>query len=80
MTAVLVVATAKQRGGVIQPCRVQRREVFRQAVDFLIDIRLQQVADTARRKLMIHFTGLNKEIAVQRLAAPDILRQRRHQR
>lgn len=43
MRAVFVILAAEQRGRLIQPGRVKGAEIFRQAVQLLINIRLQQV-------------------------------------
>ncbi|GEE73393.1 hypothetical protein EC142370_04755 [Escherichia coli O145:H34] len=50
MCAIFVILAAEQRGRLIQPGRVKGAEIFRQAVQLLINIRLQQVKHGAGRE------------------------------
>lgn len=59
---ILVILAAEQRRRLIQPDGVKCAEVFRQAVQLLIDVRLQQVKHAARRKLMRLFPVVHKPV------------------
>ena len=62
MRTVLVILAAEQRRRIIQSGRIKRAEIFRQAVKFLINIRLQQVKHVAGRKLMRLFPVIHKPV------------------
>ncbi|MDR9112215.1 hypothetical protein FEP49_04140 [Burkholderia multivorans] len=80
MTAVLVVAPAKQRRALVQPGRVQCRQVFGQPVNLLVQVRLVQVIDGARRK-RVRLAHVRHEPVLVRLDPdPRVFRQRAFQR
>jgi len=60
--AVLVILAAEQRRRLIQPGRIERAEVFRQALQLLIDIRLQQMQHAAGRKFVRLFPVIHKPV------------------
>ena len=62
MRAVLVVLAAKQRGRFIQPGGIERAEIFRQAVQLLVNVRLNQVKHAAGRKLVRLLPVIDKPV------------------
>lgn len=62
MRAVLIILTTEQRCRLIQPSGVKRAELFRQAVQLLINIRLQQLKHAAGRKFVRLFPVIHKPV------------------
>lgn len=75
MAAVVVVAPAEQRGRLIQPGRLQRGQVLRQAVDLLVHIGLDHVADRAWCEFVFLLPPVHKPVAVQCFAAAHVFGQ-----
>ena len=53
MAAILIVASAEERGILVEQCRLQGREIFRNAVDLLIEIGREQLVNGAKRELLL---------------------------
>ena len=54
MTAVKVILAPEERGGLVQPCRIERGPILGQAIDFLVDVRLCEPAYRVSAELMLH--------------------------
>ncbi|OQV66787.1 hypothetical protein AK51_01715 [Serratia nematodiphila DZ0503SBS1] len=61
MRPVLVILTAEQCRRLIQPGGVKRAEVLRQAVQFLIDVRLNQVENAVGLEAVRLFPVLHNQ-------------------
>jgi len=57
-----VILAPEQRGRLIEPCRLQRAEIFRQAVDFLMNVWVDQVENRPWCKLMLLLPAAYKKI------------------
>ncbi len=81
MAAVKVILAAEQRSRLIQQRRRDGRQVARQAVNLLIDIRLHQMKHAPLRKLIrLRINSIVRiPVGIKVQAAPGELRQRRLQ-
>lgn len=70
MTAVLKISAAEQRRRFIKPGRVKRAEVLRQAVQFLIDVWLNQVKNTVGLEAVRLFPVLHEPVSAAIHTAP----------
>lgn len=75
MRAVLVVLAAEQGGRLVEPGRLQRAQVLRHAVQFLIHVRLHQVEHAALVELVHGLVAVDEIIGIQIDAAPHVLGQ-----
>ncbi len=68
--SVLVILTAEQRRRFVQPRGVKRAEVLRQAVQFLVNIRLNQVKNTVGLETVRLFPVLHEPVSAAIHTAP----------
>ena len=73
---VLVVLAAEQGGRLVEPGRLQRAQVLRHAVQFLVHVRFHQVEHTALVELVHGLVAVHEIIGIQVDAAPHVLGQR----
>lgn len=70
--AVLIILAAEQRGGLVQPRGVERRQIFRHPIQLLIDIRLQQVKNAVGRERVRLSERLHEPVNARVNAAPGV--------
>ncbi|MCY1525909.1 hypothetical protein D9M68_609100 [compost metagenome] len=72
VAAILIVAPPEERGRLVEPGGIERRQVFRQPVHLLVNVRLQQVKDAARLEGVLVLPGLHKMVGLQVHAAAHV--------